>query len=147
MKKVIIIALLILISGCTLAKRTNDKEKKESSDSMNSVNIIIDKKEYNLNLEDNQTVKEFISLLPISINMNELNGNEKYGTLDKSLTTNSYNPGTINKGDVMLYGSNTLVIFYQTFNTSYSYTKIGHIDNLDNLGSNNVEVEIGGNNE
>ena len=79
--------------------------------------------------------------------MNELNGNEKYGTLDKSLTTNSYNPGVINKGDVMLYGSNTLVVFYKTFNTSYSYTKIGHIDNLDDLGSNNVKVEIGAYNE
>ena len=48
----------------------------------------------------------------------------------------------------MLFGNNCLVIFYESFDTSYSYTKIGHIDNLDDLGSNNIEIKIeGGNNE
>lgn len=35
----------------------------------------------------------------------------------------------------MLYGSNCLVLFYETFNTSYSYTKIGKIENSMNLSS------------
>ena len=149
MKKIIIIVMLILVSGCSLNKNNNDIEVKESSDSMNSVNIIINGKEYNLNLEDNNTTKELLDILPLSISMNELNGNEKYYYLDDNLSTNSYNPGTINKGDVMLYGNNCLVIFYKTFNTSYSYTKIGHIDNLDDLDSGNIEVKIyrGGSNE
>ena len=45
----------------------------------------------------------------------------------------------------MLYGDNCLVIFYDTFTTSYSYTKIGTIDNpddLDMVGNNNVIVNI-----
>jgi hypothetical protein len=29
----------------------------------------------------------------------------------------------------MLYGDNCVVLFYETFTTSYSYTKIGSIDN------------------
>lgn len=149
MKRIIIIVMLILVSGCSLNKKANDIDVKESSDSMNSVNINIDGKEYILNLEDNNTTKELVNMLPLSITMNELNGNEKYYYLDSNLSTNSYNPSTINKGDVMLYGSNCLVIFYKTFNTSYSYTKIGHIDNLEDLGSGNIEVKIyrGGSNE
>jgi hypothetical protein len=34
----------------------------------------------------------------------------------------------------MLFGDNCLVIFYVSFDTGYSYLKIGHIDNLPELG-------------
>lgn len=72
--------------------------------------------------------------------MNELNGNEKFAYLDTNLPTNSYSPKHINAGDVMLFGNNCLVIFYKSFDTTYNYTKIGHIDNLPDLGKNNVKV-------
>ena len=103
---------------------------------------IINNKEYIINLEDNETAKSFAGLLPQELNMRELNGNEKYIYLDNTLPTNSYNPNRINKGDVMLYGNNCLVIFYKSFDTSYSYTKIGHIDNLEDLGNGNIKVKL-----
>ena len=74
--------------------------------------------------------------------MSELNGNEKYIYLDTTLPTNSSNPKRINAGDVMLYGNNCLVIFYKSFDTSYSYTRIGHIDDLPNLGNGNITVKF-----
>ena len=109
---------------------------------MSNVNVAINNKKYTLQLEDNQTVTEFLELLPQEYTMNELNGNEKYVYLEENLPTNSSNPKHINAGDVMLYGSNCLVIFYKSFDTSYSYTRIGHIDNLPNLGSENISVVI-----
>ena len=48
---------------------------------------------------------------------------------NESLPANASNPGTIQTGDLMLYGSNTLVLFYKNFSTSYSYTRIGRIEN------------------
>ena len=141
MKKIIIFLLIIVmfITGCNKQKTNNTIT---DINEVKSMKIIIDNKEYIINLEKNETVNNLINLLPLELNMNELNGNEKYVYLDKSLPTDSYKPGNIEVGDVMLYGNNCLVIFYKSFDTPYSYTKIGHIDNLPDLGNKNITVRI-----
>ena len=95
-------------------------------------------------LYNNATVTEFKKKLPMTINMQELNGNEKYFDLPNSLPANASNPGTIQTGDLMLYGSNTLVLFYKSFSTSYNYSELGRIEDTAGLtaalGSDNVIV-------
>ena len=80
----------------------------------------------------------------MTIKMVEFNGNEKYFDLADSLPVSSENPGTIKSGDLMVYGSKTLVLFYKSFNTPYSYTKLGRIDEPSGLaaalGDGNVTV-------
>ncbi len=111
-----------------------------------SAKLLIDNKEYSITLEDNETVDALIKNMPLNLSMSNLNGNEFYTYLDFTLPTNSSNPGNINKGDIYLYGNNCLVIFYESFNTSYSYTKIGKLDDieaLDNIkGKNNIVVNL-----
>lgn len=128
-----------------VTKTNNDKNENknnEEDDKMESINVIIDNKKYIAEVEDNETVKSFIDYLPQEFKMKELNGNEKYIYMNKSLPTNSIYPKQIQKGDIMLYGDDCLVIFYQTFDTSYSYTKIGHIDNLPDLGTGTITVKF-----
>lgn len=138
----LLIASLIIFTGCSLTN-TNDKTKhNDINEVTNLVKVIINENEYEIKLEDNETAKSFISMLPQEFNMSELNGNEKYIYLDMTLPTSPYKPGHINKGDVMLFGNNCLVIFYKSFNTSYNYTKIGHIDNLPDLGNSNITIKI-----
>lgn len=79
------------------------------------MNLIINDTNLTVNLEDNATVDGLIKILPLDTYMKELNGNEKYCYLSKSLPTNSENIGTIYAGDIMLYGDDCLVIFYETF--------------------------------
>ena len=140
MKKIIsiLIICILLLTGCTNNSKTNNDKSKESDIKMSNIKVTINDKAYNLKLENNNTVEEFINLLPQEYNMNDLNGNEKYVNMDNTLPTNSYNPKHIEKGDVMLFGNNCLVIFYESFDTNYSYTKIGHIDNLDDLGNGSI---------
>ena len=95
--------------------------------------IKIGDREFKATLYDNKTAKAFKEKLPMELTMQELNGNEKYYYLDDSLPTNAERVGTIHRGDIMLYGSSCVVLFYETFDTSYSYTKIGHIDDVTNL--------------
>ena len=65
--------------------------------------------------------------------MTELNGNEKYARLSENLPTKASNPGTIQTGDLMIYGSKTLVLFYKTFPTSYEYTRLGRVKDATGL--------------
>ena len=110
------------------------------------INIIVGSKTFSATLADSETGEAFAALLPLSVTMNELNGNEKYHYLSSSLPTAAYQPGTIHAGDLMLYGNNCVVLFYETFNSSYSYTRLGAIDNPSGLasalGSGNVSVRF-----
>lgn len=78
---------------------------------------------------DNATAKTFIALLPLTVTMSELNGNEKYYSMSVNLPSSPERPSTIHTGDLMRYQQNYIVIFYETFSPSYNYTKIGYMDN------------------
>ena len=108
--------------------------------------ITIGTNTFTARLYNNATVTAFKTRLPMTVNMKELNGNEKYVDLPDKLPANASNPGTIHTGDLMLYGSNTLELFYKSFSTSYSYTPVGRIDEASGLaaalGSGNVTVSF-----
>ncbi|WP_256353263.1 cyclophilin-like fold protein [Pseudomonas sp. PDM30] len=91
--------------------------------------MTIGQQRFAITLEDNPTTRELAARLPLSLDMSDLNDNEKHVTLQRPLPTQTYRPGTIHNGDFLLYGPDTLVIFYKTFSSSYSYTRLGRIDN------------------
>lgn len=102
-------------------------------DNMQNIIITIKNKKYEAILYDNSTTKELIKKFLITITMSDLNGNEKYYNFSKSFSTSSENVASINKGDIMLFGDNCLVIFYKSFSTHYKYTKLGYIKNTEDL--------------
>ncbi len=110
----------------------------------NSISIKINGEIFNVTLEDNDAARALKEILPLKLDMNELNGNEKYFYLDNDLPTDSINVGQIHAGDLMLYGSNCIVLFYKDFPTSYSYTRLGTLDNPEGLaeilGDGNINV-------
>lgn len=123
-------------------------ENSESSaaENITKVTVSIDDYHFSAVLYDNAYSKAFSMMLPITLEMNDLNGNEKYYYLDNTLPTASENPKQIKSGDIMLYGDNCLVLFYKSFSSSYSYTKLGYIEDTRNLeeafGSGNATVII-----
>lgn len=118
----------------------------EQTDEDNKMNILINGQTFLATLYDNETAKAFRNMLPMTMDMSELNGNEKYCYLDSSLPTNSLRPGTIHEGDLMLYGASCFVLFYDTFQSAYSYTPIGRIEDTAGLkhalGSGAVTVRF-----
>lgn len=98
-----------------------------------------------IELEDTEAGRQLSEVLPDQFVMQDLNGNEKYYTLPKSLPTSETQVERIEAGDVMLYGNRTLVVFYRSFSTNYSYTRIGRVKNneklADQLGKGDTMVE------
>ncbi|MFC4210565.1 cyclophilin-like fold protein [Pedobacter lithocola] len=108
--------------------------------------IIVGAAVFTATLNDNQSANAFKAMLPLSIKMEDLNANEKFYNFTGTLPTNASVGGNIQVGDIMLYGNNCLVIFYKGFNTSFSYTRLGKIDNVTGLvaalGSGDVNVRF-----
>ena len=119
----------------------NDNELMERN-----ITVTVNGTSFAATLEDNEAGRAFAALLPLTLDMSEMNGNEKYHYLDESLPTESYRPGTIQTGDLMLYGSSCVVLFYETFSSGYSYTRLGRIGNPEGLaaavGGGNVTVSF-----
>jgi len=110
------------------------------------LNSLVGDQKFIVALEQNPTAKAFIEKLPMTVEMIELNENEKYVELPFKLPTQPIVPSVITEGDLMLYGNNTIVLFYKSFKTRYSYTKIGKVIELpgllEALGTGNVEVSF-----
>lgn len=137
MKILITILSLLTLTSCSpedsflnqemsitlITEQPNEPEKS------NTMKITIGNTVFTATFASNTSVRAFKAILPLTLSMSDFNSNEKVAELPGNLTTAATNPGTIVAGDIMLYGSSSLVLFYETFSTSYSYTKIGRIDN------------------
>ena len=142
-----IFSTFLLLVLCTLTACAQDKGSKNDTPKEGNmkIKIIIGGTEFTADLYENETAKAFAAKLPITVNMTDLNGNEKYYYFPQNLPSGTaQRPETIHTGDIMLYSTNCLVLFYKTFSTSYSYIKIGRITNTSGLetalGKGNIEV-------
>ena len=131
--------MLALRSGGPAAQRV------ERVDAMApKITIQVNDTVFNATLAANATAAAFVARLPMSLRMADLNANEKFVDLPTALPSRASTPSTIRTGDLMLYGSSTVVLFYKTFGTTYSYTPIAQIDNpgklQDALGPKGVVV-------
>src|SRR5688572_19323919 len=99
MKQLLILAFFaVSVVSCGSCSKNTSPTGTNSNNSTNptgsKMKIKIGNNTFNATLYDNQTVTAFKSLLPMTVNMVDLNGNEKYFDLPRSLPTNAVNPGT-----------------------------------------------------
>ncbi|WP_245187051.1 cyclophilin-like fold protein [Enterococcus larvae] len=114
-----------------ITQETSDEARGEQE--MITRQLRIEEQQFQLELESNEAVDALLQALPISVSMTDLNQNEKYMYLSDSLPMAPEKVGRIEKGDVLLFGSDCFVIFYKGFDTEYSYTRIGKIKDADAL--------------
>lgn len=116
--------------------------------SENRIVITVDGKSMSATLADNQATKTLIDRLSsgaITITMSNYGGFEKVGSLPWSLPS-SDTQITTKPGDIMLYNSNQMVIFYGQ--NSWAYTPLGVLENTDSdkirdfVGNGDKQVTI-----
>lgn len=101
---------------------------------------------FEVTLTDTDTARAFAARLPMTLDMTDLNDNEKKSDLSKNLPAKPMRPGTIRNGDLMLWGDNTVVVFYKSFESTYSYTRLGQLSDptglAQTLGRDGVQVQF-----
>ena len=109
-----------------------------------NMNVQVGDVVFSATLEENEAVSALVQMMresPVVIQMSDYSGFEKVGPLGTSLPVNN-SQTTTQAGDIVLYNGNQIVIFYGS--NSWSYTRLGHIDDLtgweESLGSGDVKV-------
>ncbi len=81
-------------------------------------------------MEDNETARDFVSLLPLTLSLDDYNKTEKVSELAKKLTKQGAPAASTPQiGDISYYAPwGNLAIFYRKFGHSSGLIKLGRID-------------------
>src|SRR4051812_14201723 len=78
----------------------------EESTSM-KLRVTIGRKTFTATLDANPATTRFRQMLPLTLDMPDLNGNEKHARLPDRLPTDLFKPSSIRTGDLLLWGDDT----------------------------------------
>ena len=143
----LIIAMLMLIlsmAACTRAQNVAEREESGAAETAEtgkmtdtdetdadgeaiSMKMMINDTEVNVSWENNESVRALSELAAegdVTIGMNAYGGFEQVGPIGKSLPCSDTDIRT-QAGDIMLYASDSMVIFYGS--NSWAYTRLGRI--------------------
>ncbi|MBR2528559.1 MAG: hypothetical protein IKE58_08835 [Blautia sp.] len=109
------------------------------------IQLSIDGTQVPVTWEENASVDELKTLLPLTVKMSMYGGFEQVGPVGRSIVSNDEQI-TTEAGDIVLYAGDRIVIFYGS--NSWAYTKLGHIDQAQEemeklLGQEDVEIQLG----
>lgn len=159
MKYLIILALLSLTAcdGNANTSQTSNQpnpntqnitqtETKTMTNQAKSIELSINGKTFTAELADTAAAQDFVSRLPLTLTMQDHLANEKFATLDTPLSQDDKQAGQIHAGDIMLWQGDTVVVFYKSLHSNYSYTRLGKIQDdgtlADTVGRGDVVVSF-----
>jgi hypothetical protein len=133
-----------------LSENPTENVNPSEGDAMKTILITMGSAAFPAKLYDNETTRALLAQFPLKLDMSELNGREKYYHLPENLhAERTETPATIQAGEIMLWSSDSLVLFYKTFANSYGgYVKLGYVEDVTGLatalgsGSAQVTFEI-----
>lgn len=131
----------------TITAPSDDNQTTKEDETANmELTLKIDGIEVDVIWADNDSIKALKNLVKdgLTINMSKYGGFEQVGSIGSTLPSVDTRI-TTNPGDIVLYSSNKIVIFYDS--NTWSYTKLGHInlsksELTDLLGDEDVVITL-----
>ena len=147
MKKTYLLILLILFVSVQVL--TFQKSTDASEGNKMKIKLIFDDAVLTATMKDNPTARDFISLLPLTLTLDDYANTEKVSNLPGKLSLKGAPSGSNpEKGDITLYAPwGNLAIFYKDFGYADGLIILGSIDsNVEYLsrlkGSMKVRIEV-----
>lgn len=146
--RLLTIAVPLLAMSCSSDEIQAQTQNNETM--IQKMYITIDDRTESVTLVNNNATQALIAKLqqaPVTVTLNSSGGFEIWGALGFSLPTDNEQIEA-RPGDIVLYSGSNICIFYGT--NSWSYTRLGKIDNLSvnelktflKAGENNVSVTL-----
>ena len=134
-------------SSTTITTPSGDNQTTKEDESANmKLTLKIDGIEVDVIWTDNDSVRALKNLAKdgLTINMSKYGGFEQVGSIGSTLPSADTRI-TTNPGDIVLYSSNQIVLFFDS--NTWSYTKLGHInlsksELTDLLGDEDVVITL-----
>lgn len=130
-------------------KTDSNDNSNTNSNEVTRIKLTFNNEEVYVRLNDSKSSKDFINMLPLTLDFEDYNSTEKIATLPRKLTTEDAPSGyTPHTGDFSYYAPwGNLSIFYKEFRYSNSLVKLGEfesgIEKLQNLNSDfKMTIEI-----
>lgn len=130
----------------TITTPSDNQTTKEDETANMKLTLKIDDIEVDVIWADNDSVRALKNLAKdgLTINMSMYGGFEQVGSIGSTLPSADTRI-TTNPGDIVLYSSNQIVLFYDS--NTWSYTKLGHInlsksELTDLLGDEDVVITL-----
>jgi hypothetical protein len=124
------------------------QEKPDQQVGKMKIRITIEGKTITATLADNETSRDFVSLLPLTLTLKDYAATEKISDLPRKLSTQGAPPGCDPAvGDITYYAPwGNLALFYKDFGYSNGLVKLGNIDSgveaLNRSGPLTVIIEL-----
>jgi hypothetical protein len=144
----ILIAIALAATLGPTARGTDNTTTRHTS--AVKIKLTIDSKTLTATLTDNGTARDFASLLPLTLTMNDLFGREKFGHLPRAISTEGKRTHTYEVGDIAYWSPGPdVAIYYRADGEKIpnpGIIVIGKIDSgvaaLDVAGSVKVTIEL-----
>ena len=104
--------------GTSKAETPSSSERASSETTHNmKINITISGKTLTATLANNPTARDFASLLPLKVSMNDLFGREKYGDLPRAISETGPRTHSYHVGDIAYWSpDHQLAVYYRQDN-------------------------------